>query len=107
MIVYLGCTLGSPPGVPGGGMTFSCPPPGGATRISESTPAGGQITPFESASLSLRLVELAPPDGRWRWDTRRKSHFGLRRRLVSAGLRRGGHGPRNTCQQCDADRAMQ
>src|SRR3954449_12431311 len=42
-------------------MTLSRPPPGGATLISGSTPAGGQITPFESASLSLRfVVELGP-----------------------------------------------
>ena len=42
-------------------MTLSSPPPGGGMWISESTPAGGQITPLESASLSLRLGEGAPP----------------------------------------------
>jgi hypothetical protein len=34
------------------------PPPGGAMRISGSTPAGGQTTPLESASLSLRSSAL-------------------------------------------------
>jgi hypothetical protein len=47
---YLGCAFGFPPGEPGGGMTRMAPPSGGLTRISESIPAGGQITPFESAS---------------------------------------------------------
>lgn len=50
---YFGCALGFPPGDPGGGMTRIAPPAGGRTRISESTPAGGQITPLESASWSL------------------------------------------------------
>ena len=58
---YFGCTLGLPPGEPGGGMILSSPPPGGGTLISGSTPAGGQITPFESASRSLGLGEGGPP----------------------------------------------
>src|SRR5450755_440466 len=41
-------------------MTFMRPPPGAGFCISGSTPEGGQITPFELASLSLRL-ELDPP----------------------------------------------
>src|SRR3954471_2830028 len=42
-------------------MTLSSPPPGGGTWMSRSTPAGGQMIPFESASRSLRLGEGAPP----------------------------------------------
>jgi hypothetical protein len=34
-------------------MTLSLPPPGGATLISLSRPAGGQMTPLDRASLSL------------------------------------------------------
>jgi hypothetical protein len=34
-------------------MTLSSPPAGGVFCISGSTPAGGHMTPFESASLSL------------------------------------------------------
>src|SRR5262249_44082080 len=56
-----GCSCSSPPGVPGGGMTLSCPPPGGVTCISRSTPAGGHMTPFDWASLSLNGSELPPP----------------------------------------------
>ena len=40
-------------------MTFMRPPPGAGLCISGSMPEGGQITPFELASLSLRL-ELDP-----------------------------------------------
>jgi hypothetical protein len=42
-------------------MTLSRPPPGGATCISGSTPVGGQMTPFDWASLSLDGAELPPP----------------------------------------------
>src|SRR6185312_5468293 len=42
-------------------MTFSSPPPGGATWISRSTPAGGQITPLDCASLSLSGASLLLP----------------------------------------------
>src|SRR5436309_7656290 len=60
-LAYLGCTFGSPPGVPGGGITLRCPPLGGVTSISRSTPAGGHMTPFDWASLSLNGSELPPP----------------------------------------------
>jgi hypothetical protein len=50
-----GTTLGSPPGVPGGGMTGIRPPPTGGTEMPGSTPAGGHITPFDSESCSLKL----------------------------------------------------
>jgi hypothetical protein len=59
--IYFGSTRGSPPGVPGGGMTLSAPPPGGLTCISRSRPAGGQITPLDCASLSLNGSLLPPP----------------------------------------------
>jgi hypothetical protein len=42
-------------------MTLSWPPPGGATCMSRSMPAGGQMTPFDWASLSLNGAELPPP----------------------------------------------
>jgi hypothetical protein len=41
---------------PGGGMTGMTPPPTRDAAIPESTPAGGQITPFERDSWSLRFV---------------------------------------------------
>jgi hypothetical protein len=50
-----GTTFGSPPGVPGGGMTGVRPPPTGGTEMPGSTPAGGHITPFDSESCSLKL----------------------------------------------------
>src|SRR5262249_51979123 len=58
---YFGCTFGSPPGVPGGGMTLRRPPPGGVTSMPRSITAGGQMTPFDWASLSLKGSELPPP----------------------------------------------
>src|SRR5262245_27664653 len=42
-------------------MTLRCPPLGGVTCISRSTPAGGHMTPFDWASLSLNGSELPPP----------------------------------------------
>src|SRR5262245_44265392 len=45
----------SPPGLPGGGMTGIGPPGGVGCLISGSTCSGGQITPPERASLSLRF----------------------------------------------------
>jgi hypothetical protein len=44
---YFGWILGSPPGVPGGGITGVLPPPLGGTEMPGSIPAGGQITPFD------------------------------------------------------------
>jgi hypothetical protein len=41
-------------------MTFMRPPPGAAFCISGSTLAGGQITPFELASWSLRFEPPLP-----------------------------------------------
>jgi hypothetical protein len=49
---YFGRTLGSPPGLPGGGITGMLPPSGVGARISGSTPAGGHSTPSDLASLS-------------------------------------------------------
>ena len=50
---YFGLTEGSPPGLPGGGMTGVLPPVSGAGAcISGSTPEGGQSTPSDLASLS-------------------------------------------------------
>src|SRR5260221_14177297 len=51
---YFGCTFGSPPGLPGGGMIGVLPPPGGGAVISGST-LGGHSTPSLRASLSLRF----------------------------------------------------
>jgi hypothetical protein len=50
--IYFGRIVGSPPGLPGGGMTGMLPVSGVGARISGSTPAGGQSTPSELASLS-------------------------------------------------------
>jgi hypothetical protein len=44
----------SPPGVPGGGITGIRPPPLGGTVRPGSIPAGGQMTPFDSARRSLK-----------------------------------------------------
>jgi hypothetical protein len=50
---YFGCTLGFPPGLPGGGMTGILPEFSGAgARIWGSTPEGGHNTPLDLASLS-------------------------------------------------------
>src|SRR5215469_4443616 len=46
---------GSPPGLPGGGITGIAPPGGVGCLISGSTCSGGQITPPDFASLSLRF----------------------------------------------------
>ena len=47
---YLGRTLGSPPGLPGGGITGMLPVSGVGARISGSTPVGGHSTPSDFAS---------------------------------------------------------
>jgi hypothetical protein len=52
---HFGMMLGSPPGVPGGGITGVTPPPTGGADMPGSIPAGGQITPFERDSWSLKL----------------------------------------------------
>ena len=49
---YFGRTLGSPPGLPGGGITGVLPVSGVGARISGSTPVGGHNTPSDFASLS-------------------------------------------------------
>ena len=51
---YFGRTLGSPPGLPGGGITGVLPVSGVGARISGSTPDGGHNTPSDFASLSPR-----------------------------------------------------
>jgi hypothetical protein len=56
---YFGRTLGSPPGLPGGGITGVLPVFGVGARISGSTPDGGHNTPSDFASLS--------PSGSLRW----------------------------------------
>jgi hypothetical protein len=70
-IIYFGIRPGSPPGVPGGGITGVMPPPNGGTVRPGSMPAGGQITPFDRDSCSLRLAlpVVSPADGKppvWR-----------------------------------------
>src|SRR6266550_868063 len=42
-------------------MILSRPPPGGVTCIFVSNPVGGQITPLDRASLSLKGSEPPPP----------------------------------------------
>src|SRR5262245_64829911 len=54
---YFGWIVGSPPGLPGGGMTgvFCAPGSGGGTCISGSTLCGGRMTPLERSSCWLGL----------------------------------------------------
>src|SRR5258706_266113 len=56
---HFGRTVGSPPGLPGGGITGVLPASGVGARISGSTPVGGHNTPSDLASLS--------PSGSARW----------------------------------------
>jgi hypothetical protein len=49
---YFGRIVGSPPGLPGGGITGVMPASGVGACISGSTPGGGHTTPSERASLS-------------------------------------------------------
>jgi hypothetical protein len=53
---HFGTRPGSPPGVPGGGITGVTPPPIGGTEMPGSMPAGGQITPFDRDNSSLKLA---------------------------------------------------
>lgn len=64
---YLGCTVGSPPGVPGGGITgvvFGVGSGAGAW-IPGSTPAGGRTTPrvTPDPSWTMSLPVGPPPRG--------------------------------------------
>src|SRR3954466_11360598 len=52
--------LGSPPGLPGGGITGMLPVSGVGARISGSTPVGGHSTPSDCASFSPRGWRLWP-----------------------------------------------
>ena len=61
--IYFGRIVGSPPGLPGGGMTGILPVLGVGARISGSTPVGGQSTPSDLASLS----PSGSARGRWPW----------------------------------------
>jgi hypothetical protein len=65
-IFYLGTIDGSPPGVPGGGITGVLPPPTGGAAIPGSIPAGGQMMPFDcdSWSLSGALPVVSPNVGK-------------------------------------------
>jgi hypothetical protein len=56
---YFGRIVGSPPGLPGGGITGVLPVSGVGARIAGSTPVGGHNTPSDLASLS--------PSGSVRW----------------------------------------
>lgn len=58
---YFGRTLGSPPGLPGGGTTGMVPLSGVGACIAGSTPGGGHNTPSDLASLS--------PSGSVPWPT--------------------------------------
>ena len=50
--IHFGRTLGSPPGLPGGGITGVLPVSGAGARMAGSTSEGGHSTPSDSASLS-------------------------------------------------------
>ena len=63
---YFGRIVGSPPGLPGGGITgILLPVSGVVARISGSTPVGGQSTPANLASLSLSGSLVVVPCGGW------------------------------------------
>ena len=49
---YFGRIVGSPPGLPGGGITGVLPVSGAGACISGSIPGGGHSTPSERANLS-------------------------------------------------------
>src|SRR5271154_2249365 len=57
--------VGSPPGVPGGGIKVMTPRPVGDTTMLGSTSAAGQITPLErdNSSLKLALPVVSPGAG--------------------------------------------
>jgi hypothetical protein len=57
---YFGLTEGSPPGLPGGGMTGVLPVLGVCAGIAGSIPGGGQSTPSDLASLSPKGSRLCP-----------------------------------------------
>jgi hypothetical protein len=57
---YFGRMVGSPPGLPGGGITGVLPVSGVGARICGSTPAGGHSTPSDRASLSASGSLLWP-----------------------------------------------
>jgi len=59
---YFGRTLGSPPGLPGGGITgvLLLSDFGDGARMAGSTLLGGHKTPSDLASLSPRFSELLP-----------------------------------------------
>ena len=78
-------------------MTLSRPPLGGATCISGSTPAGGQMTPFDWASLSPH---------RWRLSFRiRRTCRSILQRRIRARLRQRKVYRRNRGQCCNEDDA--
>jgi hypothetical protein len=62
---YFGRSVGSPPGLPGGGITGRLPASGFGARISGSTPEGGHNTPSDFASLSPKgaLWPVVVPSG--------------------------------------------
>ena len=53
--VYFGMMPGSPPGVPGGGMTGVTPPPTGGAEMPGSMPAGGQYDPLRARELIAEI----------------------------------------------------
>ena len=57
---YFGRIVGSPPGLPGGGITGVLPVSGVGARICGSTPAGGHNTPSDLASLSPSGSRTSP-----------------------------------------------
>jgi hypothetical protein len=65
--------VGSPPGLPGGGITGVLPTSGVGARIVGSTPAGGHNTPSDLASLSLSgsVCAAADPEEAMPWEVDR------------------------------------
>ena len=84
---YLGWTRGSPPGVPGGGITGVVPGCGfgAGARMPGSTPAGGRTTPPPGGAPELGRLS-GPPSG-----------DGMSAPRRSAGTCPAGGGPGGSC----------
>jgi hypothetical protein len=57
---YFGCTVGLPPALPGGGTT-GLSPVGGVGFFMAGSTFGGQTTPPDWLSFSLKVVSDEPP----------------------------------------------
>src|SRR5271156_4932613 len=109
---YFGRRFGSPPGLPGGGITGVLPVSGVGARISGSTPEGGHNTPLDFASLSPSGSPLWPvvvPSGATvpRGGTGRIGMQSPERRGAGGAVCAGGvAGPGGACALATPDAAI-